>query len=670
MNRLFGKIKSFFKTACDRAETAISKRPFVCCAVMSVLVTVLTYVFHARSVIGGFAHILSGVFGFFFVNVLIYLTLYSLSLFFHHRMFAIVLVSFLGIALGLTNGVIMAIRNVPLFFVDFYIFFTGPQIIMFGYLSLFEIILVALGVLACIVLLVILFVKSPKCKPNYKKASLTFLSCALALLFLWVGSAGADKKNDSEITPERYGYTYFFVRGIFDRGIPEPEDYSVKSVMDVINELSVREDNVPEKKPDIIMIQLESVFDVNRASDFDYSKNPMPNFTALCEKYPSGLFRVPAFGSGTANTEFEVLSGINHGFFGVGEYPYLTVLENGCCETIAYNLKEIGYSAHAFHNHTATFYNRVDVYSRLGFDDFTAREHMVDVEENSRGWAKDKILTKYILKALDSTEGSDFVFAVSVQGHGGYPTDPYDEIGKISVDGIDEEKRKNEFEYYVNQINEIDEFIGELYNALNARGKDFVLVLYGDHLPAMLDESDVENDGMYNTDYVIVSNLELDIEDRDIEAYELSPIVLDAIGVSNGLVNKVHSEYRDGQKKKFEEALQLVAYDILYGDRIAYNGGNPYRATDMIIGIDPITVTGVESFGEGYKIFGENFTPDSCVFVNGERLNTEYIDRNSLYIDLDYSELFNGDEITVAQISGMYNVLSKSEAFVYTNSSK
>ena len=39
------------------------------------------------------------------------------------------------------------------------------------------------------------------------------------------------------------------------------------------------------------------------------------------------------------------------------------------------------------------------------------------------GWAKDKILTKYIMEALKSTKGQDYIYTISVQGHGSYPTD-------------------------------------------------------------------------------------------------------------------------------------------------------------------------------------------------------------------------------------------------------
>lgn len=97
---------------------------------------------------------------------------------------------------------------------------------------------------------------------------------------------------------------------------------------------------------------------------------------------------MPSIGAGTANTEFEVLSGMNLDHFGVGEYPYKTVVKNRTCESMAYALQSAGYSTHAIHNNNATFYSRDRVYANFGFETFTSLEYMHDVEQNPLGWAK------------------------------------------------------------------------------------------------------------------------------------------------------------------------------------------------------------------------------------------------------------------------------------------
>ena len=94
-----------------------------------------------------------------------------------------------------------------------------------------------------------------------------------------------------------------------------------------------------------------------------------------------------------------MLSGLNLDFFGAGEYPYSTVLQDTTCETIAYNLREQGYATTAMHNHTGTFYDRNEIYPRLGFEHFVSQEYMPYVTYTEVGWAEDVIAASQALGA-------------------------------------------------------------------------------------------------------------------------------------------------------------------------------------------------------------------------------------------------------------------------------
>ncbi len=231
----------------------------------------------------------------------------------------------------------------------------------------------------------------------------------------------------------------------------------------------------------------------------------MPVWRELTEKYTTGYFQVPVVGAGTANTEFEVLTGMSARFFGPGEYPYKTRMPDRTAETVAYNLKEYGYGTHAIHNHRATFYGRNHVYANLGFDDFTPLEYMPKVDKTPKNWAKDEVLTSQILKAMDATpDQPDVVFTDSVQGHGKYPQEKVLEDPAITVEECPVEGYQYAFEYFVNQIHEMDQFVGELTAALEQRDEKTILVLYGDHLPALgLEDQDMTSGSLYDTTYVM-----------------------------------------------------------------------------------------------------------------------------------------------------------------------
>ena len=173
-------------------------------------------------------------------------------------------------------------------------------------------------------------------------------------------------------------------------------------------------------------------------------------------------------------------------------------MQSKTCESAAYDLKKIGYSTHAIHNNDATFYDRYKVFSHLGYDTFTPIEYMSsDYQKTPLGWAKDKMLVPEIRKTLDSTENMDYIFTISVQGHGDYPAVmPEGYIPSVKVSGFFAEDEQTQFEYYVNQIHEMDSFIGELVDMLERRQEETVLVMYGDHLPTF----SFTNDTMKNAD--------------------------------------------------------------------------------------------------------------------------------------------------------------------------
>ena len=81
-----------------------------------------------------------------------------------------------------------------------------------------------------------------------------------------------------------------------------------------------------------------------------------------------------------------------------------------------------------------------------------------------KGWATDDILVPNIMESMDTTAGQDFVFTVSVQGHGDYPTEPTLENPEIKVTGVEDEGKRNAWEYYVNEVHEMDKFVAQGMN--------------------------------------------------------------------------------------------------------------------------------------------------------------------------------------------------------------
>ncbi|MBR4795468.1 MAG: sulfatase-like hydrolase/transferase, partial [Lachnospiraceae bacterium] len=266
-------------------------------------------------------------------------------------------------------------------------------------------------------------------------------------------------------------------------------------------------------------------------------------------------------------------------------------------------------------------------------------------------WAKDAILTKYIFKCLESTEGQDLVYAISVQGHGGYtPNTRYDRHIAIKSTSAERASSRVQLEYYANMLYEMDEFVGELVAAIDNFDEDTILVMYGDHLPSLeVQQSELDHRSVYQTDYIIYSNCGYKFGRKDLSADELSSYVFEKLGVKNGVINTFRQTHKDDPL--FKEHLATIEYDMLYGDNLLFNGVGPYKKTDMIMGLDNISIFNIVPNGtkeNSYLILGENFTNYSKVYINGDQHSTKFINHNMLSVTLDDPLEFN-DEITVWQ---------------------
>lgn len=274
-------------------------------------------------------------------------------------------------------------------------------------------------------------------------------------------------------------------------------------------------------------------------------------------------------------------------------------MQKTTAESVSYNLKGIGYTAHAIHNNTGTFYDRNQVFSQLGFDTFTPIEYMNNIERTPTNWAKDFVLTSQIKETLESTPNQDFIYTISVQGHGSYPTENIleEQLFDITLpEGL--ESLYYPLLYYSHQIHEMDQFIAELIDYLDSIDEDTVLVMYGDHLPGFqLTADNLENGDLFQTPYVMWSNFDMDIENKTVEAYQLYSYVLGRLGINNGLITKFHQTQYNSEA--YLEELKLLEYDMLYGELNCFNGVNPYTKTDLQMGIHEITITNVTPLYQG-----------------------------------------------------------------------
>ena len=636
----------------------LTKHPIAELIVLSLVLNFFLEMLSRRSFIQGVSFITSSPYTFFY-NMLIILISLSVSLLFYRKSFVMLLISGVWAGLGIANFVLLGFRTTPLTAIDFYILRSIIDIIPI-YLSTLQMVLITSIFIIAFAVLVLAWQKFPKKRVLYRRR---FLTLGLTvILFITIPGISATNLGNLVDAYSEYGFAYCFSTSMINRGIDEPDEYTEENLQQLLSTIKSQETNQPTLTPNIIMVQLESFFDVNLLKGLTFSENPLPNFTRLKSDFSSGFLTVPSIGAGTANTEFEVLSAMNLEYFGFGEYPYKTILQSSTTETIGYNLRELGYTSHAIHNNTGTFYDRNMVFPNMGFDYFTSIEYMNDVEFNPIGWAKDSILTTEIMTAMENTSTKDFIYAISVQGHGKYPTHIVDETQRITLMGALEESETIAYEYFVNQIHEMDSFLGNLTTELSSYEEPVVLVMFGDHLPSLsIENEDLRNGDRFQAEYVIWSNFPMDSINQDLTTYQLSSYIMERLGMNNGLLTKLHQNYAD--KDAYQDKLVLLQYDMLYGDKYVYDGVSPFPRTKMQMGTSFIRITEVTHEQGNIHIQGEGFTPWSKVYIDEKAEDTVYIDQNTLMV-LDESPE-TGSSIFVAQVNDNERKLSQTPEWIY-----
>lgn len=306
----------------------------------------------------------------------------------------------------------------------------------------------------------------------------------------------------------RQGFLPSFISGAQTIRPPRPDDYTVEGAEETIEEYATAydegagssesraaaESQFSEEQPTVITIMNETFSDLSIYQQLHAGYTGPEYFKGMSDCLSRGKLYVSAYGGGTANTEYEFLTGNSMANLGSGVYPY-TIYNLQDTENLAAQFKDLGYDTVAMHPNHATNWNRENVYEDFGFDRFLSIEDFQDAE-TLRGMVTDQATYDKILELLDTNSNPQFIFDVTMQNHGGYDagTVPEDQLSSWAPAGVADENLLAQLNVYLTCAEASDRDLASFIEDLRALDRPVVLVFFGDHQPSV---SSALNDALY-----------------------------------------------------------------------------------------------------------------------------------------------------------------------------
>ncbi|WP_432630053.1 LTA synthase family protein [Brotaphodocola sp.] len=281
---------------------------------------------------------------------------------------------------------------------------------------------------------------------------------------------------------EQYGIAMSFVSNVRRMHLQEPEGYFSVTSEEMMREFIEPVGSDKGFHPNIIAIMNESFSDLSVVDPELDNEEYMSYFNSLDGNIVKGKMLVYPIGGGTANTEYEFLTGNSMSFL-QGSVPYQQFITRNGTYSIAQILKARGYHTIGIHPYDKTGYNRYQVYPRLGFDEFLDIDDFSNPDLVRDRYISDKTSYEKVIEEFEKNKESNqpvFIFNVTMQNHSSYDTGYF---GKQVIQVPNHEGEFPNTEEYLTLIKESDNALPTLLNYFSSVNDPTIIVFFGDHQP-------------------------------------------------------------------------------------------------------------------------------------------------------------------------------------------
>lgn len=273
----------------------------------------------------------------------------------------------------------------------------------------------------------------------------------------------------------------------------EPKGYSeakIKEITEKYQELADKKNQeATEEQPNIIYVMSESFSDPSRLNGVEISGDPLADYYDVANQTYSGNMLSQNYGGGTANIEFEALTGFSMALFNAQlTTPYtMLVPKIDQLPSLVSTLNAQKYQTTAIHPFNTSMYKREDVYKVMGFDRFISEDTMKYTETiDNNPYISDESAYKEVMDLLKNTETPQFVHLVTMQTHMPY-NGKYSKLD-YSAKTMDD-SGTNSLDNYLQDIAYSSQALKKFTEELKDLSRRTIVVFWGDHLPGIYSEN-------------------------------------------------------------------------------------------------------------------------------------------------------------------------------------
>ncbi|WP_238145124.1 LTA synthase family protein [Bifidobacterium longum] len=378
-----------------------------------------------------------------------------------------------------------------------------------------------------------------------------------------------------------------FLRLTHPKIMDKPEGYSQETMEELAKKYSseanqingTRANNLTDNT--VIMILSESFSDPTRVPGIALAEDPMPNIRALKETTTSGLMLSPGFGGGTANIEYQSLTGLDLALFDDSMQSMYQELVPHQKNPFAWNQiwnAEYGKSGSvAFHSYYKNMYLRDVNYKKFGFNKFYTLDSKPAITHQDRTdnspYVNDAASYQNIIDQLNKEEHPQFLQLVTMQNHMPYDNWYFNnQFEQANVTENLNDYERGQINTYAKGVSITDQATIDFLNQLNAMDKPITVIFYGDHLPGSYQTAAADKNNtlaLHQTDYFIWSN----------QASASAGVKLDASNTAYTSPNyfmEMAAEHMNAKVSPYLAFLTQTRTDIPALERLVIGAGGAY----------------------------------------------------------------------------------------------